>query len=237
MVPTWPASNRPGVPPAIRPVPSVPVTSITPAMFWPTESWPGPTVSVLRLPPTVTVAVVVIEPNTSIERAQVADGHDIAREVLRPAGSVAGCRRRSRDSMRGRERDPLGQRAADPRRSRGPRRPGRGTRDAREGQVDVEVHADEEIVDLLPAVMLEPASTEPPTARTGSRRDGGAESIKSDPSNSPATLRIDPVRRGAVGERFERQRAVEVVGPVGRRRCRSSTGPPCDRWSSRGGCW
>ena len=65
-----------------------------------------------------------------------------------PAGSVALVPTSSDPIDAGRERDPLGQRPAD---RRGPERigPGRGTRDARDVQVDVEVHADVEIVDLL----------------------------------------------------------------------------------------
>ena len=76
-------------------------------MFWPTESWPGPTVRVSRLPPTVTVAVVVIEPQHVIERTQVADGHDLSREVVVPAGSVALSPTTRELDRRGRERDLL----------------------------------------------------------------------------------------------------------------------------------
>ena len=60
--------KRPGVPPAIVAEPSVPLTSITPAMSWPTWAWRRAIVMVSRLPATLTWAVVVIEPSEPIVR-------------------------------------------------------------------------------------------------------------------------------------------------------------------------
>ncbi len=108
-MPTWPAMNRPGVPPAIVAVPSVPPTSITPAMTWPTLGVAPSIVMVPRLPATLTWAVVVIEPSGPMVREPRSPGvtSTIPARLWLPAGEGAVGPDRERADRRGRERDSL----------------------------------------------------------------------------------------------------------------------------------